>query len=374
MVTQPISPVTGVTQEDQYKNLFGALAHENSLAWSPDGSKLAFAGIQASSSVDLFLYSSLDRTVRRLSSGPAQTVDISWSPGGSYIVSTGATDMHWAQGGDDGPATEGVWVVRPDGNGLHEILSQPNHFPNRLGWVNDQSYAYIFGNMACWMYGLSFMDVQKPNHYSLVPGPMRELAFDPNTGAALVGVSEIASGDARFQGCGPKLDPGYYLFSVFGNKPSQKLNLAAPPLESLSNYFLAWSPEARRFFIASDKGITTIDLRGRATQLNLSAQEFDVTRARMDFVRASPNGTELVLFNDLGLWLSGPDGSIKPIFTASNNSGAPDVLWLPDGSGFLFTTENKLYRYLEKVGRTEALTGPLSAPNFNDWKLYWILP
>ena len=374
LVTPPIAPQPGRSAEIQLNNLYAALVYENDLAWSPDGSLLAYAGILSGPSVDLFVYSPVDRTGKQLTSGPTQTIDISWSPGGTYIASSGALAMYWGEGGGSGPTIDSVWAVRPDGNDLHQIRIYPGGSidpPHRIGWVNDHAYVDVYGNLRCGMYGLTFVDVQDSSHYSLVPGLMRMLAFDPNTGTVLAGVSVIPSGDQRYGDCGPKMDPGFYMISVFGGKAPQKLNLEAPQLNDPSNYFLEWSPTAKRFFTASNAGVSSIDLNGRVSAIDLSPQTFDVFWTGLDFVRASPAGTEWVLYNQQGLWLVSPNQPVRPIFTAGR---VTDVLWLPDGSAFLFMSENVLYRYAEAAGEVEKLTIPISTQEYTSWKLSWIMP
>jgi len=374
LVTPPIAPQPGRSAEIQFDNLYAALVNDNDLAWSPDGSRLAYAGILPGQSVDLFVYSPVDGTGKRLTSGPTQTIDISWSPGGTYIASSGALEMPWGKGGSSGPTIDSVWAVHPDGNGLHQIQTYPGGSidpPHRIGWVNDHAYVDVYGNLRCGLYGLTFVDVQNSSHYSLVPGPMQMLAFDPNTGTALVGVSEIPSGDQRYEGCGPKMDPGFYMISVSGRCAPQKLALEAPPRNDPSNYFLEWSPTATRFFIASDAGVSSIDLNGRVSAVDISPQTFDVFWTGSDFVRASPAGTEWVLYNQQGLWLVSPNLPVRPIFTSGRVS---DVLWLPDGSAFLFMSENVLYRYAVAAGKVEKLTIPILPQDYTFLKLSWIMP
>ncbi len=371
LLTPPIAPQSGSTTEGQLNNIFAALIDENSVVWSPDGSRLAYAGVKkGGSSMDLFVYSTIDGASKQLTSGPTQTLHISWSPGGDYIVSAGAEAMYWGQGGPS-PLIDGIWAVRPDGSGLQEVLEHPIQSPFPVGWANNHAYVSISGNIMCGLHGLTLVDVQNGSHYTLVPGPLQKLAFDPSSGTALVGIGEIADDNLRYKGCGPRMEPGFYLLSIFGDKPPQKLALEAPPADyGGPNYFVEWSPEAKRFFTASSAGLKSIDLKGQVAGLDISPQEFDVFWAWPVFMKSSPNGMEWAFFNQKGLWLASADAPIKQLYSGDVN----DILWLADGSAFLFMDLNKLYRFTLGDPKPVQVADTLSRQEYPHWQLSWVMP
>ncbi len=65
----------------------------DSLAWSPDGSYLAFAGQMDGLSSDLYVYNMGTESIRRLSSGNQQIQTLHWSPDGKWILYSGANKI-----------------------------------------------------------------------------------------------------------------------------------------------------------------------------------------------------------------------------------------------------------------------------------------
>lgn len=118
-----------------------------SLAWSPDGTQIAFSGAQEGTQTDVYIYSLTDGSVSRLTRGqhPHHASNLLWSPDGQYIayddVSTEGTGLgYWANG---------IWVVRVDGSTVRRIASEEEwprtddggNRPQKLGWTSDHTLA-----------------------------------------------------------------------------------------------------------------------------------------------------------------------------------------------------------------------------------------
>jgi hypothetical protein len=97
---------------DANLSVLRAIAQEG-LAWSPDGSSLAFASGHSGASADLYVYSLDTGAITQLTDGPADACQFSWSTDGKYIFHVGVSGF----GTGAGYRVAGVWAARADGSG-----------------------------------------------------------------------------------------------------------------------------------------------------------------------------------------------------------------------------------------------------------------
>jgi hypothetical protein len=110
--------------------------YNESLAWSPDGLKLAFAGVIDGPSSDVYVYSLEDGSIIRLTDGPSQVAHLSWSPDGQYIFHVGVDSF----GTGAGYALAGVWAVRADGGGVRSLYDPGDSGDEvPVGWFDDET-------------------------------------------------------------------------------------------------------------------------------------------------------------------------------------------------------------------------------------------
>lgn len=116
-----------------------AIEIDNSLAWSPDGKYIAFVGVQNGPTSDLYIFSLIDRTITRLSSGPSQAYNPSWSPDGRNIVHFGASTF----GSGAGFEMVGVWISSPDNSGTKELYDPDRTGKGEriVGWLDNETFA-----------------------------------------------------------------------------------------------------------------------------------------------------------------------------------------------------------------------------------------
>lgn len=133
-------------------------------AWSPDGTSLIVVGgrsqpaaARVTQADDLYLVTAAGRPLRRITHDPAHESGVAWAPKGAKIafvrspssapnrssifvasvaggalrrLTFGSVDLEpsWSSAGiaflriDPRTHTSGIWIVRPDGRGLHRIL------------------------------------------------------------------------------------------------------------------------------------------------------------------------------------------------------------------------------------------------------------
>src|SRR5258706_8760345 len=103
-----------------------------SIAWSPDGEHLAFAGQMDGLSSDLYVYDVTTKAIRRLSSGEEELQWIEWSPDGEWIVHGSA---YWAGEG----MSFDVYVATVDGSSVVQVSTTSGSSGIRA-WLNSQEY------------------------------------------------------------------------------------------------------------------------------------------------------------------------------------------------------------------------------------------
>jgi len=345
---------------DSSADVYAAVFENHGLVWSPDGSHLAFIGAHDGPSADLYAYSTRSGTITRLTSGPTQAIDPMWSPDGQYIVSSGATDMEYGKAGTHGPIIDSIWAVRPDGSGLREVHSYPGGQsgpPILTRWINGRSYVESYDDAGCGMNKLTYVDILSPVEYSLIPGAFNSADLDPGSGTLL----SLINPPANLENCGPFPDPGWYLLSVFGDKPRQKVPFQIPTRADESGQILGWSPAAQLFFISSNNNLYTVTLKGEVTVLNISGID--------SLPEVSPDGVEWAIFNPAGggLWIASP---YYPTITVYQGA-VETALWAPDSSTLYFVAGNVLYRADPPNYQPGIIAGPFDG---SDYRLSWVMP
>ncbi len=110
-----------------------------SLAWSPDGTTLAFIGAQNGTSADLYTFSTKTKNVARLTDGPSQANRPSWSPDGKHIVHIGVNGF----GTGAGYNVEGVWAARADNSSVKALYKPSLPYTGDeviIGWKDPQTF------------------------------------------------------------------------------------------------------------------------------------------------------------------------------------------------------------------------------------------
>jgi dipeptidyl aminopeptidase/acylaminoacyl peptidase len=116
--------IRGVTDESpqdlQYAadQVHRAVIYEGGgLAWSPDGTQLAFVSGHEGTSADVYVLARDTGQITRLTDGPSHAYQLSWSPDGQYIFHTGASNF----GSGAGYSMVGVWAARADDTGVRSL-------------------------------------------------------------------------------------------------------------------------------------------------------------------------------------------------------------------------------------------------------------
>ena len=292
-----------------------------SLAWSPDGRQLAFIGFMDGPSSDLYLYTLDTGKVTRLTDGPSQAFEPTWSPDGKYIVQFGASTF----GTGAGYAMTGVWATRPDTGTSLELYTPSSSGEIGLGWASANTYLVYSFSPACGNYGLHAVDIQPLEVRTIFSGCFNAIDFDPATGGVILG---IAQDTADFCSCGDKVDSGLYLVKLDGS--FQRLD---PDnfyqAVWIDNANLAWGMTDQDKVVAFDQTGTPISLpAGVPLMAPLAAPGGEVWAWTVDTIGVEP-----------GVWITRPGGA-APKFSDLPVSSA---VWNPAGTALIFVSGNRLY-------------------------------
>jgi len=110
-----------------------AVGERLSYSWSPDGTRLAFAGVMDGPSADIYIYDATSGTVDRVSQDEAQDFSPSWSPDGNHLLYPAAEGF----GTGAGMVMSGVWSA--DGQGKNAALLYPSKSSGEeiVGWLDN---------------------------------------------------------------------------------------------------------------------------------------------------------------------------------------------------------------------------------------------
>lgn len=122
-----------------------------SLAWSPDGRYLAFAGQMDGWSSDLYVYDTTEQNILRLTSGDQQLQWINWSPDGKWIV-------HGSVYAVGAGMTFDVYAATLGGSSA-PYLSTNILYNGIEHWLNDHQYFENDGENGPGDYGLRLVDI-----------------------------------------------------------------------------------------------------------------------------------------------------------------------------------------------------------------------
>jgi Tol biopolymer transport system component len=110
-------------------------------AWSPDGTKIAFASNRGGTNFDLYVMNADGSGVTKITDSPFDDTDPAWSPDGSRIVFVSARSQN---AGDIGDSPNEIWVMNADGSSpkrltFNRVLDDdPSFSPDgtRIAWAH----------------------------------------------------------------------------------------------------------------------------------------------------------------------------------------------------------------------------------------------
>jgi len=321
-----LTPLLSLTVQRKIVNQAGtrafdtlrAVSRKDGLAWSPDGTYLAFTAALNLTSSDLYLWNPATGSIERLNGLYSHSASPYWSPGGNWLISQELGDYTE----ETGWRSEVVTGLRVPGfndqNSLYLPVpgSQGEVF---IGWLNAQTIM-TYSQTADGPFELRQVNLETLQESVLLGGSFSLAAIDPESSSYAFVLDEA-------QALEKDLLSGVYLVAP---------NSAVRSLQMVGEWTGLYA-EPNGIFIASGaKGLIGFSASGDG---------FSLSDERMASI--SPSGNWMVAWGtaeggDIGARLY--QSSSGTILQNLTDLPVRDVVWQPDSMAFYLTTEDSIYR------------------------------
>jgi len=270
-----------------------------SLDWSPDSRYLAFAAQIDGLSSDVYLYDTLNKTLKQVTSGDKQVSSLEWSPTGKWILNT-------AQESNTLDARHWLYATNPFNGETYAGGGADKRY-----WLDEDTFIYL-GGIHIW--GGGVVDIPQ--------GSFNTFAFfytsssscvDPETGYAVM--------DGFFDSL-PSTDDGFGLFLV-NMLSGSKTRIDDSSADT--RIFCAFRGD-KRFLVRTNWGTYFLTTRGEKIPYSIP---FSGT------ISFSPYSDHYLIYGSGVKVYNGEDQLLfDGEYQTSNNS---QVIWRPDGKGVFFS-------------------------------------
>jgi hypothetical protein len=290
-----------------------AITEMPSLAWSPDGRRLAFIAALQGGSADPYVYSLADGSIQRLHDHPSQAYAPVWSPDGRYLFFTGAESF----GSGAGFEMAGMWVADTQENRVTELrLPAQSNGEEFVAWASPERLLLNSWHPSCGKLKLRSVDAASGNFRPLWMAFFNEAYYDANSKNALLTVDRFVSQ------CDVETYPGIYLAAA-NEDPVLLIEEKDPRL--------SYSTAAGMFFALTGETLNIITPQGSLFPLASDLGVFPLP--------SSPQGW-WAWPSEQGLYVSkGSGGKLSEVMPGPVSG----VSWSPDGQALFFSGELGLY-------------------------------
>jgi hypothetical protein len=298
----------------------------DNLAWSPDGSRLAFTSAHGGSGAELYVYSSKEDSLSRLSDLEGQAFRPIWSPDGQHIVVMEARSFGTGAGYD----MAGVWQACSDGTCLHRLYEPASGDELPLGWFSTDTLLLYSFNALFEYHNLRAFNIETGAENVLWSNSFTAAALDPESDTVLLVVDDII---AQYVS---EVEAGFYFVRPGGEIEGYPLtDMFADKLRAQVDWHVA-------------AGVFLIELSSEFVSLSPDGElELIVPRILNNpDPRPSPDGTRWVWYDGSDIVLNGPEIQLEILFPADSHP-----VWGPAGDTVLFVYEGQLV-----VGRFDDLS------------------
>ncbi|MBN1428570.1 MAG: PD40 domain-containing protein [Anaerolineae bacterium] len=304
------------------------------LAWSPDGTQLAFTGATYGPTLDVYTYTPFTNKILRLTDGSMHAWNLLWSPDGRYILHTANP---WFEGSGSRLEDGVVWAVRADGTERAKNFGRGAHYK---GWLSYDTLLLYTGPSILCGYELRTLNVDSTKIHSILPSKcFSDVAYDLTRNIALITFNEFPESIGIENEEIPPEGPGAYFLR------NGELSFFSSDIA-----WVYWSTEESKFY-GGDAQDQVYEITKEGDIIPIDAPTCSVPYPSPDgqyraWARTSSQYA-MSLEHDpsppaSGLWIDRPDGTRTQVDTAiSETTGAEYVMWSPD-SRHIFFISNRI--------------------------------
>ena len=233
--------------DDLYIAIHG-YAWGDSMAWSPDGKRLAFVAALDGPSADVYMYDTQTDELIRLTDGSNQPYLNGWSPDGHWVVHQEVVNIWLGQLGIEYDPIA-LWAASAIGDGSVHVLALENPI-TIMAWTSPTQFLTGLYSEAYYdTYRLQLVDMFSGVVSTYYPGYFHAWAVDPVSGTVAFVTSSLPSHPENPQ------DEGLYLVSPTNRTP-MLLGFTEPDDGNKSGLVssVEWSPILDMFEVATRGG------------------------------------------------------------------------------------------------------------------------
>jgi len=297
----------------------------NSLAWSPDGRYLAFAGQMDGLSSDLYVYDMERKSIHRLSSGDQELQWINWSPDGKWIVHSSVYSVGEGM-------TFDVYAAAVDGSSVR-YLSTDSLYSGVERWLNSHTYFENDSQNGPGNYGLRLVDINTGKVTKMWDGSYFSYEVDKDGKYLMVNAMLPDISPSLYSGSDPKFQPGPYLIDLTTRKKAR----IEFPSDGISPGYVAFpfGFGGQKFVLIGDNSKSyLLSDAGRLTPLDLQNAQISVS--------SNSNYWIAVVGQDVQIF-SVDNSLISSIAIPVLDVKITDITWRPDSSGLFLIYDTNIY-------------------------------
>lgn len=304
-----------------------AMQMPGSIAWSPDGTRLAFIAARDAENADVYIFNIAGDSVTRLTEENGHAHELNWSPGGQYLEFLSAHSFGTGAGAD----MESLWVYDFQNNQSQMLENLESGGETFLAWTDTSHFLISSWGPACEGYNLRLVNAARIFNEVIVDGCFTGIAYDPEKKQGMFAVTDF---NYEYCNCGEPLDPGLMIFGERIGYPAAG-EIGFKKFEQLDSYTVSFVPQGNLFIIYGYEGQQFVFDENFAN-LEIPAEVVQFTPY------AAPNGAYWAWSSRAknGLWVT-TKRNMNPVKVSDLFSGVP--LWSQDGQTIYFFENNQLF-------------------------------